>query len=167
MLWESFNRRNRRFGFTLIEMMVVVVILGICAAVIIPMAMDSSSAQAKAAARMLSADIQYAQSAAITYQMPITMAFSTANESYTLKDPNGTTLTHPVQRSAYAVDFGSQSGMSEVEIISASFTGASVTFDEMGTPTGQGTVRLQAGSYIYDITVAAATGRVTVATVGS
>lgn len=168
MLWERSKRRSKRFGFTLVEMMVVMVILAIAAAVVIPLAMDSTSTQALAAARMVAADLQYAQSAAITFQMPITMTFSTSNESYTLKDPNGTTLTHPVQRSAYAINFASQSGMNEVEIVSASFgSGQSVTFDEMGTPASPGTVRLQAGPYIYDITVAAATGRITVSTVGS
>ena len=168
MLWERSNRRSERFGYTLVEIIVVMVILAIAAAVVIPMAMDSAGTQAMAAARMVAADLQYAQSAAITFQMPITMTFTTSNETYTLTDPNGTTLTHPVQRSAYAIGFASQSGMNRVQIVSASFgSGQSVTFDEMGAPDSPGTVRLQAGPYIYDITVAAATGRVTVSTGGS
>ena len=56
----------------------------------------------------------------------------------------------------------------EVINVSADFAGGNaLTFDELGAPTDPGTVVVQAGSHSYRISVAAATGKIMVAYLGS
>ena len=158
------GRRNNRQteAFTLIELLVVMVILAIAAAVVVP-ALDSSGFQAVSAARMVATDLQYAQNTAITTQGPVTVTFNTAGNSYLLSNASGA-LIHPMNKEAYSIDFGSQSGFDQLDIVSASFgTGSSVTFDELGAPDNAGSVTVQAGTSVYVISLAGVTGRVTVA----
>ena len=165
---RSGTTRSNRLGFTLVELLVVIVIMLIVAAVVVPVAVDTASTQAVSAARMVVADLQYAQNLAITKQMQITLTFDPNADSYSLTDPNGDTLTHPINRAAYSIDFPSLGGFGRVEVVTAAFGGLpSVTFDELGAPTDPGTVRLMAGSHVYDVAVSAATGKVTVTAVGS
>jgi len=152
-------------AFTLLEILVVVVILAIAAAIVVP-AFSSSSLQAVSAARMITADLQYAQNVAITSQGPVTVTFDPADNSYSLSNASGL-LIHPMNKGAYSIDFGSQSGFGQLGIVSASFGGTSaVTFDELGAPDSSGNVAVQAGASAYVINVAGITGRVTVAAVG-
>ncbi len=161
------QRKNRQRGaFTLVELLVVLVVLAIAAAVVVP-ALDSSGFQAVSAARMVATDLQYAQNAAITTQAPVTVTFNVAGNSYSLSNASGA-LIHPMNKDAYSIDFDSQSGFGQLGIVSASFGGASsMSFDELGAPDSAGSVTVQAGASGYVISVAAVTGRVTVATAGS
>jgi len=144
----------------------VVVIIGIAAAVVIPNAIGTASFQATSAARMIANDLQYAQDTAITFQSPVTVTFNTANESYRLTNASGA-LIHPITKTVYVTDFGALNGFSDVNIVSADFGGtAAVTFDEMGSPDRAGTITIQAGEHAYRLDVAAATGRVTVTRTG-
>jgi Tfp pilus assembly protein FimT len=140
----------------------VLVIVAIVAAVVIPHVIHTSSLQAVSAARMLTTDLQYAEGAAVASQVPVTILFDTNAEKYTLRNAGGT-LIHPVTKDLYVVDFASQRGFKDVNIVSANFGGAAqVTFDAMGAPNKAGTVVLQAGSHVYTVTVTAITGKVTV-----
>jgi prepilin-type N-terminal cleavage/methylation domain-containing protein len=148
-------------AFTLTEVIVVVAIVGITAAVVIPNAVNTSDLQVISAARMLTTDLQYAQDQAITSQGPVTITFDPGAERYTLSNASGT-LIHPITKNTYVVDFRSQTGFGAVDLVSANFDGnAQVTFDELGTPSKAGTVVLRAGPHVYTISVAALTGRVT------
>ena len=91
---------------TLVELLVVIVILAIAAAVVVPHVASSSDLEVISAARVVAADLQYAQSIAIASQVPVTVTFDTAAESYALSNQSGT-LTHPITKAAYAVDFSS------------------------------------------------------------
>lgn len=153
---------QNRPAFTLAELMVVVVIIGISAGMVIPYASSAGDTAALAGARMIVCDMQYAQNTAITTQNPVTVTFSTNGESYTLANESGP-LIHPMNKAAYVVDFSSQRGFEGLDIVSADFSGAAaVVFDELGSPGNAGTVTLQAGAQVYEIKVAAATGKVTV-----
>lgn len=157
------NRRSKAGGFTLAELLIVVVIIGITAGMVIPYAASTSGTAAQAGARMVMCDLQYAQSAAITTQQPVTVLFNTNGESYALSNASGP-LIHPMSKTAYVVDFSSQRGFEGLDIVSADFSGApSVVFDELGSPNSAGRITLQAGARVYEINVAAATGKVTVA----
>ena len=68
-------------AFTLIEVLMVVLIMGIAAAVVIPNAINTSDLQAVSAARMVATDLQYAQDTAITTQTPVTVTFQPTAES--------------------------------------------------------------------------------------
>jgi Tfp pilus assembly protein FimT len=147
---------------TLVELLVVVIILMICAAVVVPHAIRGADMQATSAARMLATDLQYAQDYAITTQDPVTVTFNVSADTYTLSNASGT-LIHPMTKSAYQVDFSTESGFEQVSLASADFGGSSaVTFDEIGSPDSAGSVVVQAGDYSFRVDVAAATGKVTV-----
>ena len=154
-------------AFTLVEIMVVLVILAIGAAMVIPQVVSMSDLEAVSAARMLSCDLQYAQDTAITSQLPVTVSFDPTGESYELTNASGA-LIHPMTKSDYVVSFPAQRGLEELDVVSANFGGsASVTFDELGSPDNGGSVVLQAGPHRYRVSVADATGKVTVTQLGS
>ena len=151
-----------RAGFTLVEILVVVVLLGIAAAVVVPQIASGEDFQVRSAARMLASDLQYAQSLATTTQSSVTVSFVPAGSSYSLSNASGT-LTHPITKDAYNVDFRSQGDFSDLEMLSADFGGNSlVSFDSMGIPSNPGSVVLQAGPHVFQVDIAAATGRITV-----
>ena len=151
-----------RGGYTLAEILVVVMILSIAAAMIIPNVISTSDMQAVGAARIIAADLQYAQSVAVTTQVPVTVQFDPASESYSLRNTSGL-LIHPMNKTGYTIRFSSLSGYDRLDMSSASFGGTtSVTYDEMGSANSSGTVVVQAGAHVYQISVAPATGKVTV-----
>jgi len=155
-----------RRAFTLTELIVVVVILAIAAAIVLPSMGDTKKFQAMSAARMISADLEYARDAAITSQVPVTATFNVAGRSYTLSNTSGS-LIHPMTKKAYTIAFASERGFEQVSIVSASFGGAAaVTFDVTGAPDQEGLVRVQAGSFPYNVQVYRATGRIKTSYVG-
>jgi len=167
MSLQSSPTKPTRRGLTLLELLVVAVVLAICAAVIVPQLAGANEMEVLAAARLLAADLQYAQNEAITRQEPITVTFDTAADSYWVSNTSGT-LIHPMTKKAFVVQFASQPGFKRVEIDTADFAGSPVvTFDAMGTPDQGGVVELRSGSLCYRIRVAATTGNVTVSRVGS
>jgi MSHA pilin protein MshC len=149
-------------AFTLIELVVVLVLLGIVTAMVIPEMAGGASMQAQGAARVLSGDLEYAQSQAVTSQSNVTVTFNKSANSYTLSNQSGT-LVHPITKGAYVVKLG-QGPYGSVKIASMTFpsAGTSIVFDSLGTPTPDGSVTLTAGASSYVVTVAPATGRVTV-----
>jgi len=158
---------DHRGGFTLVELIVVLVILAIASLMVIPGVASLGDVSATSAARLLAGDLQYAQNAAITYQQPVTVAFNTATESYGLTNASGP-LIHPMTKADYTVDLPSQRGFEGANVVSASFGGSpAVTFDELGAPDSAGSVTLQVGPHVYRVDVAAATGKVTVSVVES
>ena len=153
-------------AFTLTEMLVVIAILVIVAALVLPKMVGSSDIQARSAARVMMADLEYAQSVAITGQAPITVTFNIAGNSYTVSNASGP-LIHPITKKTYVVDLGQVKGMESVAIASVSFGGApSVTFDALGAPDNSGTVTVAAGAHTYYVNVAPVVGRVTVTQAG-
>ena len=149
-------------GFTLVEILVVVLILGISAAIVVPMAMNTSHVQAVSAARIVAADVQYAQNEAITNQDPITITFDKAAKSYTLSNASGI-LIHPITKVPYVTVLDAAHGMGQVSLSSAfDSQGGVVVFDALGAPDNGGAVTLRAGPHTLGVNVAAATGRITV-----
>lgn len=164
------SRRNSApvgAGFTLAEILVVVGVVAVIAALAVPYFGSMDGTQAVSAARTLASDLEYAQNVAITVQEPVTVTFSDSGETYTLSNASGP-LIHPITKAAYTEDFRARDGLSDVDLVSASFGGASsVTFDSLGTPDSAGTVTLQAGPHVYRVNVASVTGRVSVTADGS
>ncbi|HLL88548.1 MAG TPA: prepilin-type N-terminal cleavage/methylation domain-containing protein, partial [Tepidisphaeraceae bacterium] len=90
-------------AFTLVEILVVVVILGIAASVVIPTLGARGDVRAQAACRALMADLMYAQNRAIASQkyayVRFTVGSPTSYDKYELLDdtPTATTaIAHPV-----------------------------------------------------------------------
>ena len=152
-------------AFTLVELLMVILILAIVGAVVVPMAVGTTSMQAQSAARIVMSDLEYAQNQAIVTQVDITVTFDTNGNSYSVSNESGT-LIHPITKQAYTVDFDTQRGLGSVALSSASFNGQpSVTFGALGSPDAEGTVTVAAGSHGYTVTVAPITGRVSVSAV--
>lgn len=149
------TRGSRRPGFTLIEILVVVMILGLASAVIVPQLGSRDDLKTASAARMLMADLIYAQNLSIARQQMHYVKVDAVAENYTVLSEVSpeTIITHPVQIAPFVVKFGasSKSALSDVVVDSVSFNGFStIGFDEMGVP------------HAYD-----ATGGVTALTSGS
>ena len=157
---------KRQAGYTLVEVLIVVTIIGIAAAVIVPQMLAAGTLGVQAAARIIVADLLYAQNEAIARQNEVAVVFDADNESYSLVDNNGAVLSVNWKNGSannYVVDFTTDDRFQGVVIVSADFGGAStVTFDALGGPSSGGTVEIEFQNTRYRITVAAFTGRVTV-----
>ena len=98
-------------GFTLIEILVVVVILGIASAVIVPQIGRRDDLTVSAASRVLMADLIFAQNKAIAMQARYCVVFDQANAKYQLyqlvPQPSGSPLLvaikHPITKDDYVV----------------------------------------------------------------
>jgi type II secretory pathway pseudopilin PulG len=166
-------------AFTFVEVLAVVVILGIASALILPQVSQQNDQDTAAAARIVIADLLYAQNRAIATQTMHYVTFDTAHQQYSLYSSMSppTVIQHPVNRNSYTMTFGQagQNNISEnVVLKSASFNGQpTIAFDETGVPysysagmttslSGSGTIVLGAGGYSLTISVAQDTGEITV-----
>jgi len=163
-----------RFGFTLIELMIVLVIMGVAAAIAVPMISSAGSMQIRAASNMLAADLEYAKSAAISRGEYFSVVFDKTTETYRIEDENGAVISHPVRKQFdYEVNFQEESRLNRVDIVDADFDGASaVTFDYLGSPSSgtpgslaplnSGVVTLEAGGITKTVSVEPVTGFVSI-----
>lgn len=169
--------KNHRRGFTLVEVLCVVVILGISAAFVIPRLSQRSDLVTAAMARKLMADVLYAQNRAIATRLVHYVRFDTTNQRYevlTSLSP-ATYITHPVDGGSFQVPLstGRTDQLRTVSLTSASFDAKTcLAFDELGVPyatdpsTGArtamnaGTIVLSSGSYSLSISVEPYSGEV-------
>jgi len=153
-------------GFTIVELLIVVVILSIVALTAIPMMSSAASIQIRSAANMIAADLEYARSMAISRGQNHSVVFDKNTDSYKIVDQGGTVIQHPVKKGfTYVVDFRTESRLSRVDITNAVFNGDQiVVFDCLGSPDSGGAVNLQAGGISTTITVEPVTGFVSIST---
>lgn len=148
-------------GFSLIEILLVLVILGIASVMAIPMLSSAGSVRLDSAADTISSDLEYARNMAITRQKAYTVDFdANSPASYSIKDSDGV-IEHPVNKGDYTIELSSfGSGLS----VSTDFTSDQVRFDYFGSPniTSQKTVTIQADSVSKTITVEPVTGYISV-----
>ena len=86
------NQKSFRSGFTLVEMLIVVTIVGILASVVVPTLSSTSGAVSlEAMARSLAADIRGARQSAVQYNGNFAVIFNLANNSYQTKPVSGST----------------------------------------------------------------------------
>jgi prepilin-type N-terminal cleavage/methylation domain-containing protein len=175
--------RHAHKGFTLIEILTVVVVIGIAAALVVPHLGTSNDQSVAAAARIVMADLIYAQNQAITTQQTIYVQFNTATGTYALMSGPPVSpipyLTNPITTSNYIETFGSggSNGLSNSTLTSASFDSYTVlAFDELGTPMEYsaslnggvpvamttGSIVLTSGTFSLTISIEAYTGALSV-----
>ncbi|TKJ35211.1 MAG: hypothetical protein CEE38_15390 [Planctomycetes bacterium B3_Pla] len=153
-----------RSGFTIVELIIVVMIIAIAALVAIPMMSSAASVQIRSASNMIAGDLEYARSMAISRGQKYSMVFDPGVESYKIVDEAGIVIKHPVKTSFdYIVDFKNDGRLNKVDIANANFNATtSVQFDCLGSPDSGGTVGLQAGTTTVTITVEHVTGYVSI-----
>lgn len=172
--------RRRRRAFTLIEMLIVIVLLGLAGALVIPSMGSVHTLRVQAALRTIVADLSFAQADAIAFQAPRAVIFDVANNRYRVVEVIGPTLSGadietlyladgPDQR--YVTDFADQR-YAGATITAVDFDGEeAVIFDDLGspvsTPTGNtpgpgGTITLTGSGQTFVIVVEPFTGRITV-----
>ena len=83
---------RRRNGFTLVEVLVVVAIIAIAGAVVVPSMLSAGTLGLQGAARMIVADLQYAQNEALATGQVRGIEFDPAADSYRMFDENDATL---------------------------------------------------------------------------
>ena len=151
-------------GFTLIELIIVVVIISIAALTAIPMMSSAAGMQIRSAANMITADLEYAKSMAISRGQNYSVRFDQNTESYQVEDQGNSVIPHPVKKGFdYIVDFGNDTRLNRVDITGANFSGnPDVEFDSLGSPDSGGTVSLQAGTTTMTITVEPITGYISI-----
>jgi prepilin-type N-terminal cleavage/methylation domain-containing protein len=154
------NRVNA--AFTLIEIMIVVVIIGIAAAMAVPMISSGASFQIRSAANLVVADLEYAKSMAISRGQSYKVVFDAANESYQILKVSDDSVVRPPDRNCDTMSFPNENRIHDVVIDSTSFTAGAVTFDYLGSPDAGGTVVLKAGEIARTITIEPVTGFISV-----
>lgn len=168
-------RQLSKRGFTLIEILVVVIIIGIASAIILPQISSRDDLRAASAARALMADLLYAQNRSIALQKMHYVQFNAATNTYSVLDSMSPAniITQPVTQGPYTVTLGTGT-LSSVKIVSPNFDGNTVVaFDAMGVPyswnstsgasaLASGSVQLQAGQNKLTVSVAPYSGEITV-----
>jgi prepilin-type N-terminal cleavage/methylation domain-containing protein len=187
MKYATDNPPRSRQAFTLVEILVVVIILGIAAAVIVPEMGTRGDLKAAAAARMIMADLIYAQNRAIATQTRHYVKFDASSNPQTYRLLTSVTplvdVQHPISKASnYLVTFGSSSGatpgLSDISLGTVSFEGrTTLAFDELGVPyyydpgtntttalatTGGSTIQVKCGTFTLTVTVEPYTGEIKV-----
>ncbi len=144
---------KRNQGFTLIELVMTMLLLGTLSIVAIPYILNLSAAKAKAAAHKLVSDLSYARQLARSRNTIHGVSFDATANTYTVFsfDPitsTETPVTNPLTRQQMIIDFAQEHGLIGVDIQAPSFGGTTkVRFPPMGIPqSGDGTVLATAGS---------------------
>lgn len=164
--------RLARRGYTLIEVLVVVTVLGIAASMVIPSFGGSDGMRVQAAVRTVVSDITFAQSDALAFQSGRAVVFHPGEGKYAVVEVRGSAIDESTDM---IYDQRLQAGRyGNVRIASTSLGGAdadTLIFDEMGapvtdaggsTPAGNGTIVIEGAGDRYTLTVEGYTGRVSI-----
>ena len=171
--------KHRRPGraFTLLELLAVVAILGISAALLIPSMSQTGVLRVQAAVRTIVSDLTFAQSDAVAFQERRAVIFDTQHSTYrivavpgTTIDADHNTLYDPTKTGGlYIVNFNDDV-FGGSRITTAEFDGGNtLIFDGMGGPVASassddpgtgGTITVVGSDSTFRITVDAFTGRI-------
>jgi Tfp pilus assembly protein FimT len=170
-------------GFTLIELVMILLLVGILSALAITMFPDMGPIRSDMTAEKVQSDIRYAQSLAVSTQCWAGIAFSAAADTYSLymgslddgiSVPSGwAIIADPLTRKNYTVQLNSAE-FAGIDMTIVYFNGYNnyLVFDRWGNPysyTGSGSpialdnpagVRLAYSSGTVDVRVERGTGRV-------
>jgi len=163
--------RTRTPGYTLVEMLIVVTVLGIAGAMIVPSFASTDVLRVQGAVRTIVSDLTVAQSDAIAFQQGRGVIFydDLADPRYVIAEVNGTTLDPALDMITERHLGGSAFGFLRIEDIN--MPGDTLIFDELGgpvttpggsTPAAAGWIDIAGSDQRFRIHVEAYTGRVRV-----
>lgn len=162
--------RRRTAGFSLVEMMITVTVLGIAGALVMPMLRPNDAAKLRGAAAILAADLDACRAESVAHGEDTRLVvFNTSTAGYHLaaaSDPD-TALAHPMGGGDYTVRFGTAdtSELAGVTIQSVTVGGD----DQLGfgiygqlDQATDATIVLASNGATVTLTLDAATGEVTI-----
>ncbi len=126
------HKNDRQFGFTMVELVMTMVIIGIVAAVAVPRFFDNNVFQSRGFADQVAASLRYAQKVAIAQRRNVCVAFTANSVTLTVASaagaasPCNTSLQFPTGDAAYVITAPA----------SVAFTAAPAdfNFDALGRP---------------------------------
>jgi type II secretion system protein H len=167
---------RRRSGLTLVEVMIVVVVMGIVAALVVPRAGASDASVLAAAGRVLAADLSFAQSESLAHAgAPRGVRFDTTAQSYTVVQfadaaphncTNATALTEPITKTTYTTVFGTGRGSPFARVTLGTLSlgsDACVAFEALGQldQSTAATVQIRRGTATLTLTIDPDSGEIT------
>jgi prepilin-type N-terminal cleavage/methylation domain-containing protein len=161
----------RARGYTLIEILIVVTIVGIAGAMVIPSLGSTDVLRVQTTVRTIVGDINYAQSDALARQQQRALVFDVDNNLYMVVELPGGVLD-PQHNTVRRVNLNNSRQNHTSRLESVDFDGTPIlVFDSMGgpvagpgsnTPGTGGTIVLSGSGARFQVLVEAYTGRVTV-----
>lgn len=146
-------------GFTLVEVLLVVVLSLILAGVVLPAAHTLDDQVVLADAQVLAADLEFARARAIATGVEHRVVFRVGKDKYVVQSPPGTVLEEPLSKKPWRRKLAEDPNGPGTDLVSADFGGErSVTFDASGAPQAGGTVVLRVGNFEARVVVEAVTG---------
>lgn len=170
--------RRTAGGYTLVEVLVVVTIMGIAGALVIPSMDQTGVLKAQSAVRTIVSDITFAQTDSIAFQRGRAVMFDPDAETYRLVevtgstlDPENDTMYDPLRDDGLYVVELNDFDYGNVDLVSATFgTSTNLIFDEFGAPVsapgsnepiGDGTIIIDSEFHRYTVRVDGMTGQIT------
>lgn len=170
-------------GYTLIELLMVVALLGLAAALLIPQINNRDSLRVQAAVRQLIADLSFAQSDALAHQEYRQVHFYADGSGYCIIRGDGSEafdaatadyIYDPIGGATrqYIRNFTTDERFDGVTIteIDIDGGGADLIYDQLGgtvqasgLPGVGGTIELTGDGFVYEVRISPFTGKLTVA----
>ncbi len=129
--------RGQNKAFTLIESIMVMVIIGVLAALAIPRFSSFYNIKFNSAIKKVVSDIRYAQQLAVARHESYKIIFNTSNETYrALRVSDGTAVQDPFTRQPLDpwVNFSTDPQYKGINIFSTSLSGTTLRFNWQGLP---------------------------------